>query len=158
MINQLRSELLKAASSTFEKLGFVFPEVELQEWQAAAPFAHTARVSFAGPVRGWFQIRVSDDVAAELTANMLGMFDGTNLEIKRDALGEIANVICGNVVPALGRPEDVFDLGAPVLSSAGDDRDPPTGPPEVRIELGVEEGRAELSIFLEDGFDRKSSP
>lgn len=156
MINQLQSELLKAASSTFERLGFVFPEVELQEWQADAPFAHSARVSFTGPVRGSFQIRVSDDVAAELTANMLGMLDSTDLEVKRDALGEIANVICGNLVPALGRPEDVFDLGAPVLCSATDDGDTPAGPVAARIELGVEKGRAELTLFLEEGFDEAS--
>lgn len=153
MTSQLQSELLKATSSTFERLGFVFPELEIQEWQAEAPLAFTARVSFNGPVRGALEVRVSDDVACELTANMLGSFDEASQDVKRDALGEIANVICGNLVPALGRPEDVFDLGAPVLSVATDPAPEAVEAASARIEVGIEEGRAELSLFLEDGAD-----
>ena len=150
MTNQLQSELLKAANSTFERLGFVLPDEQLQEWQESASLDYRTRVSFSGPVRGELVIRISEDVASEMAANMLGLFDGADGSVIEDALGEIANVICGNLVPALGRPEDVFDLGAPETTLDPSQENEPSAAPIARVDVGLDEGRAELLLFVED--------
>ena len=151
MINQLQSQLLTATSSTFEELGFVFPETELTECQADAPLTWRAQVSFHGPLGGSLEIRVSEDVVDELATNMLGLTEDVHPRVKVDALGEIANVICGNVVPALGSPEDVFDLDAPVVTSiAGGAFVAPSIDAAVHLQLGIDAGRAELWVVLHE--------
>ena len=148
MSTTLLSQLSQATISTFEDLGFVVPSPEVDEHQAAIPLAWRARVRFSGPVEGWLEIRISDRSAHELATNMLGGQEALDPAVKRDAIGEIANVICGNVVPALGTPTDVFDLQAPELS------DIHPGSPKADdegfvLEMGLDGGRAELELCVE---------
>jgi CheY-specific phosphatase CheX len=149
MTNLLQSRLRQAASSTFEDLGFVFPDDELEDHQATAPFAWSAVVSFRGPVCGSLEIRVSDGVAEQLATNMLGLTGPPEGSLKRDALGEMANVVCGNVVPALGRPDDVFDLGAPDVQEIVDASSRPVEG-SIDLAFGVEDGRAEVRLTVND--------
>ena len=151
MTSQLQSELLKAASSTFEKLGFVFPEPDPDEEQREAPLTYAARVVFHGPVDGALDVRVSEDVAAEVAANMLGRFDLADPKLQQDALGEIANVVCGNIVPVLGRPEDVFNLDTPVAVEPATRYEPGGALERTVLELAVDEGRAELELVVQPG-------
>jgi CheY-specific phosphatase CheX len=98
MTSIMQSPLATASTATFEALGLLLPDAEPSAEQLAAPLARGVRVTFAGPFAGALTVRVSDDVAAALAANMLGVdvVDGDGM--LRDALGEIANVICGNVL------------------------------------------------------------
>ena len=145
MTKQLQSQLTQATISTFENLGFVLPEPTVREEQAEAPLAWSARVEFRGPQTGWVDVSLTDDVLTEIATNMLGAIEVDD-SIKRDALGEIANVICGNVVPALGRPQDIFDLDTPTP------RDVAELPEAVeRLAFGVSGGRVELGIFVDGG-------
>ncbi len=150
MTNLLQSRLRQAASSTFEDLGFVFPEEDLEDHQAAAPLAWSAVVAFRGPVHGTLEIRVSDGVAEQLATNMLGLASPPEGSLKRDALGEMANVVCGNVVPALGSPDAVFDLAAPdvteIATAAG--AHPVEG--VIALAFGVENGRAEVRLTVSE--------
>lgn len=148
MSKPLLSQLTQATISTFEELGFVLPTPEIDEDQAAVALAWRARVAFRGPVAGWLEIRITDGCADELAANMLGLAEGVDPVIKRDALGEIANVVCGNVVPALGTPQDVFDLGAPELFAIGADENTEDGGGLV-LDVGLDGGRAELELCVE---------
>jgi CheY-specific phosphatase CheX len=149
MSKQLRSQLTRATISTFEDLGFVLPTPDVDEHQAAVALAWRARVAFRGPVTGWLEVRTTDRVADELAANMLGSTDAVAPEVKRDALGEIANVVCGNVVPALGTAADVFDLNAPEVQAleAGATRSVSEG--ALVLSIGLDAGRAELELFVE---------
>ncbi|MDH5589760.1 MAG: chemotaxis protein CheX [Gemmatimonadota bacterium] len=145
MTSELQSELLRATTSTFEDLAFAFPEAEIEDHQLEAPLAWGARVAFSGPVNGTLDIQVTDGVAAELAANMLGMHDASDDGMKRDALGEIANVICGNVVPSLGKASDVFDLRSPEVYVVGTDGEE-TSAGATRLVVGIDGGRAEITV------------
>ncbi len=147
MIKQLQSQLTQATISTFENLGFVMAEPTVADFQAEQPLAWGARVDFRGPVSGWFDVRLTDDVVDEVAANMLGLDGNVPDDDKRDAVGEIANVICGNVVPALGAPEDVFDLSAPHLSTVDVGVEHHEG--TMKFEFGISGGRAELELMVE---------
>ncbi len=150
MSMQLLSQLRRATLSTFEDLGFVLPAAKIDDEQAAVGLSWSARVAFHGPVDGWLEVRVSNEVASQLAANMLGCEEVIESATKQDALGEIANVICGNLVPALGTPQDVFDLDAPQLSAIEGD-ETPSRDGTVLLELGIDGGRAELELLLDRG-------
>ena len=146
----MRSPLATASTATFEALGLVLPDAEPSAEPLAAPLARGVRVTFAGPLGGAVTVRVSDDVAATLAANMLGVdvVDGGDPLVRdalvRDALGEMANVICGNVLPELAGRAAVFHLGAP-QALAGDDPHAPAA----AVTLGVDAGRAEVALFVD---------
>ena len=85
--------------------------------------------------------------AAALAANMLGVSDAeADARTRRDALGEVANVVCGNVLPLVGGRHAVFHLGAPhaVALDALTAPDAPHGTSweSYREHLLVEAGRA----------------
>lgn len=150
MNSQLRSHLAWATLSTFEDLGFVLPVPQVDEAQAAIELAWAARVTFDGPVCGHLELRATNDVANELAANMLGVAEAPEESLKCDALGELANVICGNVVPSLAGPRDIFDLERPEASAYRPDRADEDEDSEVVLELGVESGRVEVALWVRD--------
>ena len=145
MTSIMRSPLATASTATFEALGLVLPDAEPSAEQRAAPLTRGVRVTFAGPLAGSVTVRVSDDVAATLAANMLGVdvVDGSD-PLVRDALGEMANVICGNVLPEVAGRAAVFHLGAPQALAADVE-----GDPAAAVTLGVDAGLAEVALFVD---------
>ena len=123
----------------------VLPDLEPSGEQRAAPLARGVRVAFAGPFAGALTVRVSDDVAATLAANMLGVDAvGGDDRLVRDALGEVANVICGNLLPELAGRAAVFHLGAPEALAAG-----AAGAARAAVTLGIDAGRAEVALLVD---------
>jgi len=142
----MRSPLLAAATTTFESLALLLPSSELTPAEAAAPAAYAVRVSFAGPFRGALEVRVTADVARSLAENMLGVNDA-DPALVRDALGEVANVVCGNLLPDIGGREAVFHLSAPEPLDAASTLGPSSY--ELVASLGVDGGRADLALLLD---------
>lgn len=150
------SPLLTAATSTFESLALLFADTTPSAVQAEAPLTFTVRVAFAGPCTGTLDVAVSDDVAIALAANMLGFSPatvGADRQMQRDAVGELANVVCGNVLPLVAGREAVFHLAAPA-EGAPDARDPGVTLPHasarcLAVALGIEDGRAELTLRVD---------
>jgi CheY-specific phosphatase CheX len=137
--------LQSAATSTFEELTFLLPSPELDEVQAAAAAVASVAVAFTGDRSGVLRLRLCGPVLPQLAANMLGSGEPPALLLQCDALGELANVICGNVLPAVAGAHAVIRLSPPqVVLGAGDD-DVMTD----AVVLGLEEGRVELRLCLE---------
>lgn len=150
MSGDLRSSLLQAATSTFEELGFLFADGEPSESQAAAAVEGVARVAFTGPREGVLEVRVAGEVLRSLAVNMLGTDDLTDDELALDALGEVANVICGNVLPEIAGSAAIFDLRAPLVTAGNGDTLSPVPEPATRLSVGIDEGRADLALCVRD--------
>lgn len=150
MSSSMEATLLQAAVSTFEQLGFLFTDPEPSEEQAAVKFALRSRVGFAGPMHGHLVLRMSGDVVGVLAENMMGGDAIDDPELERDAFGELTNVVCGNLLPALAGERAVFDLEAPDVRAVEHDSGPE---PTAVVTVGVEEGRAEVALYLEDEID-----
>lgn len=142
-------QLKQAAISTFEQLGFLLATEEVSEEQTEADIAGSSRVRFRGPASGALEVEVAGSFLAELATNMLGAPEGgVDPDLMRDALGEVTNVICGNVLPAISGASAVFDLSAPEVYR---DPLPPSATPEgriARVTLGLDDGRAEIALRL----------
>lgn len=143
MISSAEISLLRVARSTFEDLGFLLVELELRDDQRAAELEGAVSVGFEGSLGGRVEVRTFGGVLPVLTMNMLGEGGFPSRRLQHDALGEVANVICGNVLPLLAGPREVFRLSAPAPAP-----DPAAAPTATAV-LGVERGRAEVLLFAE---------
>ncbi len=152
--------LSRATTATFEELALLFPEHELSPEQAAAPLDMAVSVEFRGPLLGRLVLRASSNVLSSIAANMLGEDASRERPLQRDALGELANVICGNLLPAIAGVEAVFHLSAPRVHDGGDVFSRDVDAPSASVLFGIEAGRAEsaLYVFAEQHGDEAVSP
>ena len=149
-MNELQTSLFNAGLKVFEDLGFMLPTSELDPEQAAAAFHSAVSVHFRGPVRGTLLVAISGNILPTLASNMLGEEESPSDWQQKDALKELANVICGNLLPQIAGPRAVFDLGEPQIRTS---EDVPNGdlPLTARQSIGLENGRAELLLYLSEG-------
>ncbi|MCD6506365.1 chemotaxis protein CheX [Candidatus Poribacteria bacterium] len=150
-MGEMERTLYKSAIRIFEDLAFMLPSEELDDRQSKAPERAIAVVGFHGPFSGKLVVRVCGDLLPILAANMLGEEHPPPVEKQLDALREIANVICGNVLPAIAGAKEIFYLDTPVLI------DPrkrsnfnPQGDPVVEVKIGMEGGRAEIALYKDE--------
>ncbi|MDZ7260502.1 MAG: chemotaxis protein CheX [candidate division KSB1 bacterium] len=149
MNSKLKTELFKAAVLTFEELGFLLPNEEIEECQQNAQAEATVSVEFQGPFRGKLVVTVCGGLLPILAANMLGEELVPSERQQLDALGEIANVICGNMLPGIAGPKEVFQVGAPQLVESADSLNRNRESLVAEVQVGLEQGRAELKLFLD---------
>jgi len=105
-------------------------------------------VEFRGPLNGRLVVRASSSILPEVANNMLGEDDQRPVALQRDALGEIANVICGHVLPMIGGSDAVFHLAAPLHHGDDSARSRDGDRADATITVGVEAGRAEAALYL----------
>ncbi len=151
MNDKITKALYRAAASTFEELGFMFPSGDLDPLQKYASVDAQGCVDFEGPYTGRLVVRMCGGVLPVLAANMMGELEPPEQRLQRDALGEIANIICGNLLPSLAGAKEVFQLKTPRPMSQ-DEPLPPVGSlkPTAEVQVGLEEGRADLLLYLID--------
>ncbi len=144
------SQLFQAAALTFEELGFFYAEADLTEAQEEAPVEAAARVQFVGPMTGHVEVRIAGGILGELAANMLGQDQPPGPGTQRDALGELTNVICGNLLPVLAGSHVIFDLSKPLVRSRSEDiEEAPDWNRAIHVKMGLDQGRAEVLLFLD---------
>jgi len=125
----------------------LFPSEELTEAQAELPFMAGVSVRFYGPKSGRLEVRTSADVVPALTANMLGAEGAVDPQMQKDALGELGNVLCGNVVSSMTNGIGVFHLHPPRHMDPAQFTEL-LEPNEECVNVGFDEGRAQVRLFL----------
>ena len=150
---QLHAALSSATTTTFEELGLLLSSSMLDVGQRAVPLTGGVRLDFAGPCAGAVVVRVTEDVLAAAAANMLAADETPAEPLQRDALGELANVLCGTLLPALAGRRAMFRLQPPRWMGAdgvdgGADAGAALGAPVAAARLGVESGRVEVALYL----------
>ncbi len=137
-VNQLLHDI---AASTMEELCFMFEEPDMDEELFHLKNGKVSIIKFTGPFSGTMVLKASGDLLEAIGVNMLGEDELTE-EQKRDALGEVSNVICGNVLPNIsGSKKDVFDLASPEVYNIDE-----------MPEIGSEDQTTTVRIPMEDGF------
>jgi CheY-specific phosphatase CheX len=110
--------LYRKAALIFEELGFLMPQSD--RGQEPLSECSGACVAFSGPFAGRLLVLLSPEALSLLSSNMLGREDSPDETLEQDALREIANVICGNTLPAVFGDKGKFQLDAPVIFSESD--------------------------------------
>jgi CheY-specific phosphatase CheX len=147
MWSDLDITLYSTAANTLESLGFMFTGLVTTYEQLAAPPHLSAGVHFEGPFEGSVYITLCGGVLKQVTRNMLGEGEPPTDADQRDALGELANVICGNLLPQIGGKEAMFQVNTPFI--LGDHNiQARLGKPVAQAEVGLEAGRAEIALYI----------
>ncbi|MDM7996894.1 MAG: chemotaxis protein CheX [Acidobacteriota bacterium] len=140
--------LYRKAALIFEELGFLMPRSDSAD--AAQEARISAAVHFNGPFSGCLIVSVAPSMLPQLAANMLGEAEQANELMERDSLGEIANVICGNALPAIYGFEPVFHLDAPtILENAATLADQSGYAKEAEVQISFDTGNAMVTLLVE---------
>jgi hypothetical protein len=145
--------LASVAERMFEGLAFMLPMPEADADGTPVPSPIAVRVAFDGPFAGTLVLVASEAMLPALARNMLGFDEGAEppREKQMDALKELINVICGNLLPAIAGPAAVFDVRAPEVIGPDAALGPDGGPPlAATVRLTLDEGKAELSLYMDD--------
>jgi len=114
---QLSEILFHVSAQTLELFTMLFLVPEDEAPVCGACSMKSASVDFTGDFSGTLFISVEDAVLTEIASNMLGLPDEPPTAVqKSDSLKEIANVICGNFLPAVAGSLPVFHIGAPAIT------------------------------------------
>ena len=148
MPETLTSPLVEAASETFESLAYFFAEPGTADAVPTDEVDGVVGVAFSGPAHGGVILQLSGGVLPALAANMLGLDEQSSSHDQRDALGEAANVICGNVLPRIAGTAAVFALGVPMPYRSWDEAVEVLGALTARVRLDVEGGRADVGLVM----------
>lgn len=148
MPESLASPLVDAASETFESLAYCFAEPGEPTAVPVDGVDGVVAVAFEGEARGGIVLQLSGGVLPAMAGNMLGLDEPPSVADQRDALGEAANVICGNVLPRVAGASAVFSLGVPRHFASWQAALDTLGAPHAHVALEVEGGRADIALVL----------
>lgn len=140
--------LAAAASETFESLAYLFAEDTADEVAVPEAPDGVVAVAFSGASHGGIVLQLSGGILPALAANMLGVDDDASLDEQHDALGEVANVICGNVLPRVAGTAAVFALGIPQRHPDWASALGSLGAASAQVRLELDGGRADVALVL----------
>jgi CheY-specific phosphatase CheX len=109
--------LRKIFSDILSDMAFIF--VSEPDSEVIAPgYTLQARIRYQGTHRGMLQLRCDGRFAAILAGNLLGVdsADAAAEQQRLDALKELMNVVCGNLVTTLYGTEALFELTIPEIT------------------------------------------
>lgn len=150
MEEDLNTTLCRITQESLEGLAFLFSFAAEEREPLPVEEALTAKLTFSGALQGTLCMVISAEVLSELAGNMLGTEGEEITETQQqDALKELLNVICGNLLPAVAGTQAVCDIGMPVVLS------PEEGgallaeqSPRATSRLDLDNGQADLYLFL----------
>lgn len=151
MDNKFIKEIERIALKTFEITTYMFPldDMEIEELNKEEMLREciSASVSFEGAARGEMIISASPGLYEAIVENMLGV-DDTTAEEKDAALCEIANIICGNIVPLFANNGLICKINPPAIVRNGEASEVKfMGFLNEKVTLFLDEGIAKISIF-----------
>ncbi|MEN6449045.1 MAG: chemotaxis protein CheX [Thermoguttaceae bacterium] len=152
MNSEFDNALAKVTEDTFASMAFVLPLGEQDGGEDDAPPQTSASIRFSGPFGGSLTLSVSSRMVAILADNILGRAErgSASPEEQQDALKEILNVICGNLLPRIATPSDMFHVSQPRFLSSGDAAESfVDGTLAAAIAVRFDCGRANLSLYLD---------
>jgi hypothetical protein len=149
MPDRLELALSAAAISAFEQLAYCLAEPAPEPPPPGVPSDGVVSVYFRGPATGRLVLRVRGGVLPGIAASMLGRETPPAPAVQRDALGEMANVICGSVLPTVGGAAAVFNLDTPNHDEPWERHQQGAVPPAAVAHLVVDEGYADVVLMLD---------
>jgi hypothetical protein len=144
--SRVQKVVFRKAALIFEELGFLLPHPEPADTHQR--FSWRASVSFYGPFSGCLVVSFTPGILTLLSKSMLGGIGFISTSLKKDASGEIANLICESLLPEIS-PQAFFYLDAPIVSKGYGPHG--TGSDliaAVQVHFGVHSGCVEIALFI----------
>ena len=148
MKKQIENVLRESTIKTFEDICFIYQVPELKDDQKNLVLEAAAEVKFRGIFKGKLMIETRGGLFSAIASNMLSN-EVPSIQQKKDALGEVANIICGNVVPSLGRSEPEYKIESPISLNTDDLlKENKQEKPLAEVTLNFNQGRADIKLFV----------
>ncbi len=149
MQNKQEAELYRAGVLTFEDLCLTLPAESLDETQRNAVPVAGVSLTFRGSMSGKLIVMVSAELLSLLPSNMLALEGPVARRDQFDALREVANVICGNMLPGVTGSEEAFQISPPEPVNIAEVLSPTAPKPTSEVSIGIDRGRADLLLFID---------
>lgn len=111
--------LIQVGQEVFERLASLSLQVDRRPDRQPAGEKYCAEVGFSGSMQGLVSVVVPGTMMPVIYRNMAGEGEEPTYDQQLDALGELTNVLCGNLLGRLAGPEPIFDLAAPQVAQVG---------------------------------------
>jgi hypothetical protein len=148
---KIKKVLQEVTISTFEDICFMYTAPELEDVQKNLKLEAAAEAKYRGDYTGKLLVEIRGGLLSAIAANILSN-DVPSSRQKKDALGEIANIICGNVVISLGRSGRGSKIESPrYLNKDELLKEEGKCIPLAEVTLNFKEGRADIKFFV-DGY------
>ncbi len=149
MQNKQEAELYRAAVLTFEDLCLTLPTESLDQNQRKAVPVAGVSLTFKGSSSGNLIVMVSAELLSLLPSNMLAMDGPVAKRDQFDALKEVANVICGNMLPGVTGSDEAFVISPPEAINLAETQTATAAKPSAEVHIGLGQGRADLLLFID---------
>jgi CheY-specific phosphatase CheX len=115
MNDDWKRALSEALLEVFESLCFMLPRPARESLppEPAGVSRVVLAVDFSGAGEGRLHLTLPDVMVASIASAMLGEDEPPPLQEQYDAVCELANIVCGNVLPRIAGGRAVFDLSSP---------------------------------------------
>ena len=116
MNDENKELLLRVCCDVFENMSFMFGEtIDLDEAETDSDSFLKASMSFKGDKTGSIDLIVPTEISASLAYNILGIDEDDELppDSSIDALRELLNTICGQLMTTMFGDQPVFNLTIP---------------------------------------------
>ena len=150
MKTKIEKALLEASINTFEDVCFMYTAPELKDTQKNLTLEAASEVKFRGDFTGRLVIETRGGLFSAIAANILSS-EIPSSQKKKDALGEIANIICGNILPYLSHSRQGYKIESPTSLKKDEIKKEMKEKPMAEITLNFNEGRADIKFYV-DGY------
>ena len=113
-----RAAVIQVAAEVLEQQAFMFAEeASMEDLETVEEAVFRTSIAFTGPPSGGLCVTLPGDLSAELAVNILGVDAEDELEDgdAADAVKELVNVICGQLLTTMYGTEPVFQLTIPTV-------------------------------------------
>lgn len=151
MNDKINHVITKVVTDTIEKLVFMFAFPYQPENSHEDDPDIGVSVSFNGPFSGTLGMKVSRRVLSEIAVNMLGVDneDEISSEDQSDALKETINIFCGNILPAIGGKQAVFNIDTPEMVPEKEEIKVKEDEKLIsNVKFSFDEGRCDLALYV----------
>ena len=121
MPHEHAEQIEQVFTEVMEQMAFIFVDpAESEELPAEVEGLLRVSMAFHGAAEGSVTLFTGSDVCVELAANITGDDEAAaaDPQVGRQALMELLNVICGQLLTTVAGSEPVFDLTPPQLDEA----------------------------------------
>jgi len=136
--------LAQAVRDVLERQCFMLPAESAAE--RASDSRVVLEVDFDGERRGVLRLSLPDDMIEPIALAMLGEEGPLPLQEQYDAVCELANIVCGNVLPLVVGERAVCELMSPRVIATKGDEDARAFDAEIDVPLDEGVVRASLAV------------
>ena len=146
-MNELKEDLIEVSLKIFSDLGFLVPVDNENLFLFDTQPCTMACIDFTGHKNGRLYVKVTNSILPVISKNILAVDEISSMALQLDAIKELTNVICGNILPYLSGSNKIFTLHTPGIAEKIDNKFRPEHYKKIEIDIVFEEGSAHIVWF-----------